>query len=396
CFSEGKGGWDTSGCWRNSSSSIYTSCLCDHLTHFAALLDLSKSAIAHKDEHILTFITYLGCGISSIFLGISVLTYTAFEALRRDYPSKILINLALALLGLNLDFLVNSWMASLGISELCVLMAASLHYFLLASFTWMGLEAVHMYLSLVRVFSIYVPSYLFKLCLLGWGLPLLIVVLVLAVGKDAYGQDSNFPKPFDDIDCWFQDDVTFYVTVVAYVFLVLLCNSMVFIMVLYQIRILRAKEPAGSHGGILSNLRGAAGLSSLLGLTWTLAFFTWGPVKVPFLYLFSVLNTLQGFFIFLFYCLMKENVRRQWRIHLFGACCRLKEYSGSTALLVSHIQAHDDDLFAVILGCCNVASGLFLDWLSLWTAETLRVTLVFHFGLVLQTGANRRHVAGSL
>lgn len=37
--------------------------------------------------------------------------------------------------------------------------------------------------------------------------------------------------------------------------------------------------------------------------------------------LFSV----PGFFVFLFHCLMKENVRKQWRIHL--CCGRFRLYS---------------------------------------------------------------------
>lgn len=89
--------------------------------------------------------------------------------LRRDYPSQILINLSLALLGLNLVFLVNSWLSSLGLYGLCVAVAATLHYFLLASFTWMGLEAVNMYFALVKVFNVYVPCYILKFCALGWG-----------------------------------------------------------------------------------------------------------------------------------------------------------------------------------------------------------------------------------
>lgn len=89
--------------------------------------------------------------------------------LRRDYPSQILINLSLALLGLNLVFLVNSWLASWELHGLCVAVAAMLQYFLLASFTWMGLEAVNMYFALVKVFNVYVPSYILKFCVLGWG-----------------------------------------------------------------------------------------------------------------------------------------------------------------------------------------------------------------------------------
>ena len=43
------------------------------------------------------------------------------------------------------------------------------HFFVLASFTWMGLEALHMYFALVKVFNVYVPSYTLKFCVLGWG-----------------------------------------------------------------------------------------------------------------------------------------------------------------------------------------------------------------------------------
>lgn len=133
--------------------------------------------------------------------------------LRRDYPSQILINLSLALLGLNLLFLLNSWLSSWGFHGLCVAAASLLHYFLLASFTWMGLEAIHMYFALVKVFNVYVPSYILKFCVLGWGesrstgwplhqnnsqtvpcadlpgVPLLTCGLVFLINHDAYGRN---------------------------------------------------------------------------------------------------------------------------------------------------------------------------------------------------------------
>lgn len=34
----GHGGWDDYGCRKYNSSSDYTTCLCDHLTHFGVLL----------------------------------------------------------------------------------------------------------------------------------------------------------------------------------------------------------------------------------------------------------------------------------------------------------------------------------------------------------------------
>nr|XP_020506767.1 adhesion G-protein coupled receptor G4-like isoform X1 [Labrus bergylta] len=330
----GHGGWDDYGCRKHNSSSDYTTCLCDHLTHFGVLLDISRIPLDPANEQILTIMTYVGCGVSSLFLGITVLTYTAFEKLRRDYPSQILINLSLALLGLNLMFLVNSWLSSWGLYGLCVAAASTLHYFLLASFTWMGLEAVNMYFALVKVFNVYVPSYILKFCVLGWGIPLAICVLVLVVNREAYSshlytdaQSSLQPLDNSDSFCWLQDDVTFYVSVVAYAVLIFLFNIAVFVVVLIQIRHMRANSPAGTRRGLLHDLKGVSSLTLLLGLTWTVGFFTWGPARIALLYLFSGLNSLQGLFIFLFHCLMKENVRRQWRIHLCFGRFRLEEHS---------------------------------------------------------------------
>ncbi|KAJ8351256.1 hypothetical protein SKAU_G00227320 [Synaphobranchus kaupii] len=333
-----RGGWDTTGCERNSTALDHTTCLCNHLTHFAVLVDISRYKLSEKDEQILSVISSVGCGISCVFLGISLLTYTVFEKLRRDYPSKILINLSLALLGLNLFFLVNSSLSSYG-DLLCIAMAATLHYFTLASFTWMGLEAVHMYLALVKVFNIYVPSYIFKFCILGWGVPLMIVGTVLATEKNAYGsklyEDAPGSPGSTERFCWVQADVVFYVSVVTYILLILICNISVFGLVLVQIRKMQANKPAGTQNGLLQDLRSMASLTFLLGLTWILAFFSWGPFKVPLFYLFSILNSLQGFFLFLFYCLMKENVREQWRVHLCCGRFRLNEHSDWSRSMVA-------------------------------------------------------------
>ena len=34
----GVGGWDPSGCMKQNTSLDYTTCVCDHLTHFGVLL----------------------------------------------------------------------------------------------------------------------------------------------------------------------------------------------------------------------------------------------------------------------------------------------------------------------------------------------------------------------
>jgi len=44
----------------------------------------------------------------------------------------------------------------------------------------------------------------------------------------------------------------------------------------------------------MQDLKGVASLTLLLGLTWAVGFFTFGPGRIVLLYLFAGLNTLQG------------------------------------------------------------------------------------------------------
>ncbi|XP_056911329.1 adhesion G-protein coupled receptor G2 isoform X2 [Takifugu flavidus] len=331
-LNDGSGGWNLSGCYVTNSTDNETVCSCNHLTSFAILLDLSREPLTSRlQATILSFITYIGCGISAIFLSATLLTYLAFGKLRKDIPSKILIQLCLALLLLNLVFLVDAWLAlypeAVG---LCISTAWFLHYFLLVSFTWMGLEAVHMYLALVKVFNSYISSYMLKFSLAGWGIPMVVVIIVIAVDKDNYGLISygRFADGTTDDFCWLRNDIAFYVAVVAYFCVIFLFNFIMLIVVLVQLRRMRKQNPHNSaHRTTLQDIRSVVGITLLLGLTWGFAFFAWGPVNLAFMYLFAIFNSLQGFFIFVFHCAVKDVVRRQWRTYLCCGKMRLAENS---------------------------------------------------------------------
>ncbi|XP_023806018.2 adhesion G-protein coupled receptor G2 isoform X2 [Oryzias latipes] len=325
-----KGGWRSDGCFVVNVTDSYTICSCNHLTSFAVLLDLSRQGIMDKQHaEILTYITYIGCGISSIFLSITLLTYLLFPILLRDIPAKILVQLSLSLLLLNLVFLLNSWLSLFDAVGLCISTAFFLHYFLLTSFTWAGLEALHMYLSIIRVFTPYLNKYMLKFSLMGWGIPLIVVVVVIAVDKDNYG-----PVGFDKYTnatgndfCWLRNETAFYVGVVAYFLLVFVLCLLVFIVVMYQLSRIKKQNPQNQspNRSMMTDMRSIIGLVLLLGLTWGFALFAWGPLRLPFFYLFSIFNSLLGFFLFVFHCAVKENVRRQWRIYFCCGKLRLPE-----------------------------------------------------------------------
>ncbi|NXL61133.1 AGRG6 protein, partial [Chordeiles acutipennis] len=351
----GNGGWNPAGCQVDpESNENETVCLCNHLTHFGVLMDLQRTVtqIDPQNTKVLTFITYIGCGISAIFSAATLLTYIAFEKLRRDYPSKILMNLSTALLFLNLIFLLDGWIASFDIDGLCIAVAALLHFFLLATFTWMGLEAVHMYIALVKVFNTYIRRYILKFCIIGWGLPALVIAIVLAsantnashiYGKELYGRDVN-GQGGDDF-CWIKNEVVFYVTCAGYFGIMFLMNVAMFIVVMVQICGRNGKRTNRSlKEEILRNLRSVVSLTFLLGMTWGFAFFAWGPLTLPFLYLFSIFNSLQGLFIFVFHCAMKENVQKQWRRHLCCGRFRLADNSDWSKTATNIIKKSSDNL----------------------------------------------------
>ncbi|XP_074436655.1 adhesion G-protein coupled receptor G6 isoform X2 [Larus michahellis] len=351
----GNGGWNPEGCQVDAESNENeTVCLCNHLTHFGVLMDLQRTItqIDPQNTKVLTFITYIGCGISAIFSAATLLTYIAFEKLRRDYPSKILMNLSTALLFLNLIFLLDGWIASFDIDGLCIAVAALLHFFLLATFTWMGLEAVHMYIALVKVFNTYIRRYILKFCIIGWGLPALVIAIVLAsantnasniYGKELYGKDAN-GQGGDDF-CWIKNEVVFYVTCAGYFGIMFLMNVAMFIVVMVQICGRNGKRTNRSlKEEILRNLRSVVSLTFLLGMTWGFAFFAWGPLTLPFLYLFSIFNSLQGLFIFVFHCAMKENVQKQWRRHLCCGRFRLADNSDWSKTATNIIKKSSDNL----------------------------------------------------
>ncbi|XP_006779759.1 adhesion G-protein coupled receptor G2-like [Neolamprologus brichardi] len=144
-------------------------------------------SITKKDQEILTRITVIGCSISLFTLVIAILLFITNRKLRQDVSMKVHINLVIALMLLNLHFLPSQAVAAGSPSGLCLYMALLLHYSLLATFSWMALEGFHLYLLLVKVFNIYVKKYLLKLSVVGWGVPAMIVSVVVIIDRTFYG-----------------------------------------------------------------------------------------------------------------------------------------------------------------------------------------------------------------
>ncbi|XP_067159028.1 adhesion G-protein coupled receptor G5 [Apteryx mantelli] len=291
---KGLGSWSSEGCeTRHSQGTVL--CLCNHLTYFAVLL-ITPGDISQAELVSLTYISIVGCSISAAASLFILLFYCIFRRKKSDDTTKIHMNLLGALFLLNSGFLLSEPLALASVG-LCQATAAFLHGCLLCTFAWMAAEAFHLYLLLIKVYNIYVRRYLLKLCLFGWGLPALVVISILLFKKDTYGYlDIKVADGYKNATmCWLTSRAAHNGTL-CYAGLILLFNTLVLLIV---VRILRSSRR--QMGTARKDWATVLGLTCLLGVTWGLAFFSFGVFFVPQLYLFTILNSLQGLFICLWY-----------------------------------------------------------------------------------------------
>ncbi|XP_070568344.1 adhesion G-protein coupled receptor G6-like isoform X2 [Ptychodera flava] len=334
-----RGGWSSEGCSlsdRNVESSNVTICECDHLTNFAVLMDIygTTEGISEGNARALSIISYIGCGISLFGLLLTLITYLMFRKIRDNVPSKILINLCFALLFMLLLFLASSFASEYApiVPELCTTVAVLLHYFLLAVMIWAALEAINMYLLLVKVFKTYISHQILKFSIIGWGLPLVVVAITLGIDLDHYGYFNNI--------CWLSR-YPFYFGFLIPVGIILIFNFVVYFLVLHQICGLNSRKLTTSQRyTTVAQVRAAMCVMVLLGLTWAMAVFAINEVSLVVNYLFAIFNSLQGLFIFIFHCLLKTDIRKQWRKTF--CCTEAYHSSGSSSTAKKYKQDTDE------------------------------------------------------
>ncbi|XP_038556694.1 adhesion G-protein coupled receptor G2-like [Micropterus salmoides] len=295
--------FSSNGCltlWERDESQI--TCSCDHLTYFGVLL--VDAILPPTDLKILTLITQIGCSLSLFALVITVLLFISNRKIRADVSMRVHINLTIALILLNLHFLPSQSVAAQSSSGLCIYMALALHYSLLATFSWMALEGFHIYLLLVRVFNIYVRRYLLKLSLVGWGIPAVIVSLVVIIDRGTYGRVFlDLSNSNSNAICYIVNNTVKMVTTVGVFCLVFAFNIIMLGVTVRRVVSFRQRKEFGQSDSDRAkrDICTLLGVTILLGITWGLVFFSFGYLTIPGLYVFCILNSLQGFFIFLWF-----------------------------------------------------------------------------------------------
>jgi hypothetical protein len=185
-----------------------------------------------------------------------------------------------------------------------------LHYFFLASFFWTFCVAFNFYQMIVRrnrdaetLEKIY-----HFVC---WGLPLVVVVIVVAM--ESYANRGGY--------CYMLPGLPIFLSFFLPGLIIVSANAVIFFFIAREIHDTLKSAPKADKKEKSKEFKVYFSIFVSIGLSWILGFvmtFLDDIARLIFLVLYSVLTPLQGFLIFTSYCL-NEKVASRWA-GLIGIC----------------------------------------------------------------------------
>ncbi|XP_070551393.1 adhesion G protein-coupled receptor L4-like [Ptychodera flava] len=308
--------WSSRGSRMDELTADYVKCSWSHLTNFAILMmpvDVSDLGV---HTTILSVLTYIGSALSimGILLTLTSIIYFRFRSER----FLILMNLSAVLAAAQITFLAG--IEATSNQTVCQIVAVLLHYFYLTVFHWMLAQGIQLFVKVrnmchgrYRLVSFYCVGYL---------LPLFIVGVSMATGLENYGT-SKF--------CWLSNDDGHIFAFIGPAVFVILVNSVVLIAVMKAFLSIRATAKKSDSEKIKSGLRAGVMLLPILGLTWLFGVFSFSQHTIFFQYLFVIFNSTQGFAVFIFHCVLNDEVRNAWNRKRGGLAFKTSSYPSSSS-----------------------------------------------------------------
>uniref|UniRef100_A0A8B9RBQ8 Adhesion G protein-coupled receptor D1 n=1 Tax=Astyanax mexicanus TaxID=7994 RepID=A0A8B9RBQ8_ASTMX len=311
-YSSKEGVWSNEGCMRTGGNLSYSICVCNHLTNFAILMQVVPVELAKSHQIALSTITYVGCSISIFCLAITLVTFAVLSSVStiRNQRYHIHANLSFAILVAQILLLI-SFRFEPGTMP-CKVMAVLLHFFFLCAFAWMLVEGLHLYSMVVKVFGSEGSKHFYYYGI-GWGKSplkksikvvfsiclLSFFVYVLAVA----------------CSCWLSLQNGAIWAFVAPALFVIMVNIGILIAVTRIISRISAEnyKVHGDANSVKLTAKAVAVLLPILGISWIFGVLAVNDHSLLFQYMFAAFNSLQGFFIFLFHCLLNSEVRAAFK-----------------------------------------------------------------------------------
>ncbi|RMX61565.1 hypothetical protein pdam_00020432, partial [Pocillopora damicornis] len=316
-----KNSWSGKGCLLTSTNESYTECSCNHLTHFAVLMQFvkgtSSNVLTKTDEKALEILTNVGLSFSLVGITLTIISYAVLTDMRGPL-SQTRVSLVASLGAGQIIFL-----AGIGAVEnksTCVIVAALVQYFLMAAFCWMLIEGVYLYLFAVKVYNIndkMKVSHGFS-----WGLPAVVVSISLGI---AAGTGPGIKSYVSETFCWMSSSNGMIWIFVVFVVLIELLNTLILVRVIKEMTNMQhAKDKIIEQ--IRLGVRACVLMIPLLGITWLFGLLS--PLHKGFAYIFTIFNSTQGFLIFLLHCVKNSEIRSRFKGRINGVTPTTDEVIG--------------------------------------------------------------------
>ncbi|XP_043102551.1 adhesion G-protein coupled receptor D1 isoform X2 [Puntigrus tetrazona] len=304
-YSSKEGVWSNEGCVRADGNLSFSICLCNHLTNFAILMQVVPMELSKAHRVALSTISYIGCSISIFCLAITLVTFAVLSSVStiRNQRYHIHANLAFAILVAQILLLISFRFNPSTLP--CKIMAVLLHFFFLCAFAWMLVEGLHLYSMVIKVFGSEDSKHFYYYAI-GWGCPLVICVVSMTSSLNSYGEVGN---------CWLSLQNGAIWAFVAPALFVIMVNIGILIAVTRIISRISAEnyKVHGDANSVKLTTKAVAVLLPILGISWIFGVLAVNDHSLLFQYMFAVFNSLQGFFIFLFHCLLNSEVRAAFK-----------------------------------------------------------------------------------
>ncbi|XP_072420261.1 uncharacterized protein [Chiloscyllium punctatum] len=320
------GHWSPSGCELVGSNDTHTTCQCDHLSSFAILMAFSEELQEYSIKP-LTVITFIGILISLACLALAIGTFV-FCSQAQNAVTATHTQLCISLFLAELLFIMG--IDKTGNQKLCGIVAGCLHYLFLTAFAWMSLETLQLHLMVrnlknMRVFhSSNIGRYIYPL---GYGPPALIVAISAATCPNGYGSHRN---------CWLLVENGFIWSFLGPVYLIILMNTF-----LFTITVCILNEELSNRDVNVSKIKDtrmltfkAIGQIFILGCTWILGLFHFQEETIVMAYLFTIVNSFQGTFIFIILCVLNPKIRAEYSKWITCICKTRKSLFESESVKV--------------------------------------------------------------
>ncbi|KAM4528832.1 adhesion G-protein coupled receptor F1-like isoform 3-T3 [Fundulus diaphanus] len=311
---EGLGGWSKKGCSILSRDNKSISCICNHTTSFSILM----SPDSFKDSKI-DDITFIGVGISIGSLVICLITEALIWRKISTNTTAFLrhvtiVNIAVSLLIANIWFIIGASFTDVEKKNppACAAATFFIHFFYLAMFFWMLASGLLLLYRTVCVFEggLSKTSMVVIGFLLGYGAPLIIAVITMAVTSplNEYIRGNQV--------CWLNwDDSKALLAFLVPALLIVATNFIILLVVVFKILRRRAEKNAAQareQHVLVVIARSLAVLTPFFGLTWSLGIGTIiAPKNREIHFAFALCNSLQGCFIWVFGTLLDKKVRSE-------------------------------------------------------------------------------------